>query len=56
MSQLSAAKLKALAKEFTKDKIISDGRILKCNLCDLVIKVDDKHQKSQLIALSHIQI
>lgn len=45
MSKISAFKLKSIAKDFATDKILSDGKILKCDLCDVVLPVDEKHQK-----------
>jgi len=48
MSKLSIGKLKKLANDFKKDYITTDGFILRCDLCDVVISVDDKHQKTRI--------
>ena len=32
---------------FKNDSIITDSSILRCDLCDVVIAVDDKHQKTR---------
>jgi len=45
MNKLKAGKLHSIANDFYNDSIITDGSILRCDLCDVVIAVDDKHQK-----------
>ena len=44
MSKLTAAKLRILAKDFPKDGIVTDGSVLRCNVCDIIIAVDENHQ------------
>jgi len=48
MSKLKTGKLLTLANEFKNEGITSDGYIVRCEHCDIVIAVDDKHQRSRI--------
>ena len=48
MNKLKTGKLRSIANDFKNDSIITDGSILRCNLYNVVIAVDDKHQKTRL--------
>uniref|UniRef100_A0A915K226 Uncharacterized protein n=1 Tax=Romanomermis culicivorax TaxID=13658 RepID=A0A915K226_ROMCU len=37
-----------LVESFAGNEIVIDGQVVKCNACDSVIKVDEKHQKTVL--------
>lgn len=45
---MMSSKLKHMIKAFENDGILSDGSIIRCNLCNTVIKVDRKHQQQQV--------
>lgn len=48
MPKVTPSKLRALAKQFEKDGITTDGSILRCSLCNITISVDDKHLASRI--------
>ena len=39
MGKLTAAKLRIIAKNFQKDGIVTDGSVLRCDVCDIIIAV-----------------
>lgn len=48
MSKLGATKIKSLAQKYKADFIVSDGSIIKCDVCDTVLKVDLNHQNQAI--------
>lgn len=48
MSKISKSKLQLLVRQFKDQEIVTDGFIVKCNACDSVLKIDEKHQKGEI--------
>jgi len=49
MNKLKAGKLRTIANNFQNDTITTDSSILRCDICDVVIGVNNKHQKTRVI-------
>jgi len=48
MNKLKAVKLRSIVTDFKNDSITADGSIPRCDICDILTAVDDKHKKTRL--------
>lgn len=48
MPKIASNKLNSIVSKFKNDYIVSDGSIVKCNICDAVIKTDERHQSDRI--------
>lgn len=46
--KVNAGKIRDIVKQFSADGIQSDGSVLRCNVCDISITIDKKHQRNRV--------
>lgn len=46
--KLNTGKLRDIARQFSEDGIQSDGSVLRCNVCEVSITIDEKHQRNRI--------
>lgn len=49
MPKVAVTKMRKLAKQYEKNGIVTDDKLLKCELCDVTINVDEKHQSGRIV-------
>ena len=48
MPKINPQTLRSLARNFEQENIVTDGYIVRCDLCDVLINVDLHHQKDRV--------
>ena len=47
--KVNAGKIRNIVKQFSADGIQSDGSVLRCDVCDISITIDEKHQRNRVM-------